>query len=115
VLNLGMPRSLMFTQPKAARHTRTRGSLRPRRALCRAAAPAQSDGEAIAALMSVMRNVSAPFGIADTDRPNVSTTIWQTITDLTDGVLYYDSVVSPQVFWLDVKKLRLTPASPCAR
>jgi penicillin V acylase-like amidase (Ntn superfamily) len=76
----------------------------------------QSDREAIAALilMSVMRNVSAPFGIADPDRPNVSTTIWQTITDLTNGVLYYDSVVSPQVFWLEVKKLRLTPASPCA-
>ena len=58
----------------------------------------QSDREAIAALMSVMRNVSAPCGIADPERPNVSTTIWRTVTDLSNGVLYYDSVMSPQVF-----------------
>lgn len=64
-----------------------------------------SDRQAIAAMMSVMRNVSAPFGIADAERPNVSTTIWRTVTDLTNGVLYYDSVLSPQVFWVDTKKI----------
>ena len=64
-----------------------------------------SDREAIAAMMSVMRNVSAPFGIADPERPNVSTTIGRTVTDLTNGVLYYDSVFSPQVFWVDTKKI----------
>lgn len=64
-----------------------------------------SDREAVAAMMSVMRNVSAPFGIANPERPNVSTTIWRTITDLTNRVLYYDSVFSPQVFWIDTKKI----------
>lgn len=71
-----------------------------------------SDREAIAALMSVMRNVSAPFGIADPERPNVSTTIWRTITDLSNGVLYYDGVMSPQVFWLDTKKLKFDADEP---
>ncbi|MEQ8846748.1 linear amide C-N hydrolase [Botrimarina sp.] len=65
----------------------------------------ETDREAVAALMSVMRNVSAPFGIADPERPNVSTTIWRTVTDLSNAVLYYDSVFSAQVFWIDVKKV----------
>jgi choloylglycine hydrolase len=65
----------------------------------------KTDREAVAAMMSVMRNVSAPFGIADPDRPNISTTIWRTVTDLSNGVVYYDGVFSPQVFWVDSKKL----------
>ncbi|MEZ6143360.1 MAG: linear amide C-N hydrolase [Zavarzinella sp.] len=72
----------------------------------------KSDREAIAAMMSVMRNVSAPFGIADPERPNVSTTIWRTVGDLTNGVLYYDSVFSPQVFWIDLKKLNFAEDAP---
>ncbi len=72
----------------------------------------KSDREAIAAMMSVMRNVSAPFGVADPERPNVSTTIWRTVTDLTNGVLYYDSVFSPQVFWVDTRKLNFDAEQP---
>jgi len=71
-----------------------------------------SDREAIAAMMSVMRNVSAPFGVADPERPNVSTTVWRTVTDLTNGVLYYDSVFSPQVFWVDTKKVNFEADQP---
>lgn len=66
----------------------------------------KSDREAVAALMSVMRNTSAPFGQSDPERPNISPTIWRTITDLTNGVIYYDGVLSPQVFWVDTKKLK---------
>lgn len=72
----------------------------------------KSDREAVAALMSVMRNTSAPFGVADPERPNVSTTIWRTITDLTNGVLYYDGVFSPQVFWVDTKKVKFDTSEP---
>ncbi len=72
----------------------------------------QSQREAVAALMSVMRNVSAPFGVADPERPNVSTTIWRTVTDLTNGVLYFDGVFSPQVFWLHVNQLNFDADQP---
>lgn len=65
----------------------------------------KSEREAIAAMMSVMRNTSAPFGISNPLRPNVSTTIWRTVTDLSNRVLYYDDVFSPQVFWIDLKKI----------
>lgn len=72
----------------------------------------KTDREAIAAMMSVMRNVSAPFGMADPERPNISTTIWRTVTDLNDGVLYYDGVLSPQVFWVDTKKMKFDASEP---
>jgi penicillin V acylase-like amidase (Ntn superfamily) len=72
----------------------------------------QSDREAVAAMMSVMRNVSAPFGISDPERPNVSTTVWRTITDLTNRVLYYDSVFSPNVFWVDIKMINFDVGQP---
>lgn len=63
-------------------------------------------------MMSVMRNVSAPFGVADPERPNVSTTVWRTVTDLSNRVLYYDSVLSPQVFWVDTKKIKFDADQP---
>lgn len=72
----------------------------------------KTEREAVAALMSVMRNTSAPFGVADPERPNVSTTVWRTVTDLTDRVLYYDSVLSPQIFWIDLKKLKFDAGEP---
>lgn len=66
----------------------------------------KTEREAVAALMSVMRNTSAPFGNPDPERPNIAPTIWRTITDLTNGVLYYDGVLNPQVVWVDTKKLK---------
>jgi penicillin V acylase-like amidase (Ntn superfamily) len=66
----------------------------------------KSDREAVASLLSVMRNVSQPFRDPEPGLPSASTTIWRTVTDLTDRVLFYDSVVSPQIFWVDLKKLK---------
>lgn len=71
-----------------------------------------SQREAVAAMLSVMRNVSAPFGIADPERPNVSTTIWRSVTDITNGVFYYDSVFSPQIFWINTRKIDFSPDQP---
>lgn len=72
----------------------------------------QTDRAAVAELMSVMRNVSTPFGVSEPGRPNVSATIWRTVTDLTHGVLYYDSVDSPQIFWIDTKSLNFDAGQP---
>ncbi len=72
----------------------------------------KSDREAVASIMSVMRNVSKPFSSPEPGQPHNSSTIWRTVTDLTDRVLYYDSVVSPQVFWVDTKKLKFDAGGP---
>lgn len=61
--------------------------------------------EAAAAAFSVIRNASAPFGTADPVRPNVSTTRWRTVTDLTNGRFFYESTISPNVVWVDVYAL----------
>jgi choloylglycine hydrolase len=71
----------------------------------------ESERLAVAALMSVMRNVSAPFGISDPARPNVSTTIWRAVYSLGQGTLYYDSVVSPNTFWLRYAGFDYAPQS----
>jgi penicillin V acylase-like amidase (Ntn superfamily) len=38
--------------------------------------------EAVAAVFSVMRNVSVPRGVRKKDAPNLSSTIWRTVTSL---------------------------------
>jgi len=59
--------------------------------------------EAIAGVLSIMRNVSQPFGVADPSRPNISATQWRTVADLTDGLYFYESTLSPNIIWIDLK------------
>lgn len=54
---------------------------------------------AYAALLSVMRNVAQPFGEPDPQRPNISMTIWRTLTDLTEGLYMFESSFSPNIVW----------------
>ena len=68
--------------------------------------------ETIAYLMSVMRNISAPFGASDLLRPNISATRWRTVADLTNRVYYFESTISPNVIWVFLDKLKLTEGSP---
>ncbi|MFN3370290.1 MAG: linear amide C-N hydrolase [Sphingomonadaceae bacterium] len=64
---------------------------------------------AAAATFSVMRNVSVPIGISTPDRPNISTTRWRVVADHKDRLYYFESTVSPNVFWVDLKKLDFSP------
>jgi penicillin V acylase-like amidase (Ntn superfamily) len=59
-----------------------------------------------------MRNVSKPFSMPEPGQPHNSSTIWRTVTDLNNLVLYYDGVQSPQVFWIDLKKLKFDATEP---
>lgn len=65
--------------------------------------------EAAAFAFSVIRNASAPFGTADPVRPNVSTTRWRTVADLTDRRYFYESARSPHVVWVELATLDLAP------
>jgi len=57
--------------------------------------------EAAAAVFSVIRNASAPWGISVDDQPNLSTTRWRVVADHKDRLYYFESVYSPNVFWGD--------------
>ncbi len=61
--------------------------------------------EAIASVLSVMRNVSSPFGKPDPDKPNISSTLWRTIADQTHKIYFYESTIAPSAIWIDFKKL----------
>jgi len=49
----------------------------------------------------VIRNVSVPYGISTPDEPNISSTRWRTVADHRDRRYYFESALSPNVFWLD--------------
>jgi len=59
--------------------------------------------EAVAGVMSIMRNTSSPFGQPDPDKPNISTTMWRTIADQTNLVYFYESTISYGSLWVEYK------------
>lgn len=68
---------------------------------------AQSDDPrtAAAAVFSIVRNVSVPYGISLPDAPNLSTTRWRIVADHKNRLFYAESATSPNVFWVDLKRL----------
>lgn len=66
---------------------------------------------AAAQVFSVIRNASAPFGTVDETRPNVSTTRWRTVADLTSLRFYFESTISPSVIWVDLGDLSFEPGT----
>jgi choloylglycine hydrolase len=76
------------------------------------AAPREADPRlATATTFSLIRTVSVPLGLKDPEKPNISATIWRTVTDIGQRRYYYDSSYSPNVFWVDLGKLKLEPGS----
>lgn len=68
--------------------------------------------EAVASVLSVMRNVSVPRGIKDPEKPNISTTIWRSVVDHKNLVYYYEPTYSPNVFWVSLEKLNFEKGAP---
>ncbi|MGL4412030.1 MAG: linear amide C-N hydrolase, partial [Bacteroidales bacterium] len=57
----------------------------------------------VAGVFSVIRNASVPLGITTDGHPNIATTIWRTVSDHKNLKYYYESTLSPNVFWIDLK------------
>lgn len=68
--------------------------------------------QAVADVLSVQRAVSVPLGITTPDQPNVSSTIWRTVSDQKNLVYYFDSATRPNTFWVSLSKLDLKPGAP---
>lgn len=60
---------------------------------------------AAAAVFSVIRNTSVPYGISLADAPNLSTTRWRIVADHKNRLFYAESATSPNVFWVDLARL----------
>lgn len=62
---------------------------------------------AIASAFGVIRNVSVPLGITTPGQPNISSTRWRSVSDHKNKRYYFESTLSPSVFWVNLGDLQL--------
>ena len=67
--------------------------------------------EAVAAVFSVMRNVSVPRGISKAGQPNLSSTIWRTVADQKNKVYFFEDTLSPSLIWVRLNQIDFTAGS----
>lgn len=68
--------------------------------------PGQSfDSQAVIGVLSVMRASSVPFGVSAKNKPNISATIWRTVSDQKNLVYYFDASTRPNTFWIALEQL----------
>ncbi len=68
--------------------------------------------EAVAGVLSVMRNMATPIGANDPEKPNISATQWRTISDLTNKRYYFEFTDMPNVVWVGLSDLDLKEGAP---
>ena len=71
--------------------------------------------QAVAGVFSVMRNVSVPWGRPDEQHPNIAPTYWRTVMDQTNLRYYFESTLSPNIVWVDLKTIDFSPQSAIRR
>lgn len=64
--------------------------------------------KALASVFSVIRNVSVPYGLTTAEAPNISSTRWRTVVDHNRKLYFFESALTPNVFWVDLKSLDLS-------
>jgi penicillin V acylase-like amidase (Ntn superfamily) len=67
--------------------------------------------QAAASVFSVIRNVSVPLGISTPDAPHISSTRWRVVADHKDLIYYFESALTPNVFWVELRNLDFSPAA----
>lgn len=66
---------------------------------------------AAASVFSVIRNTSVPHGIAIEGYPNLSTTQWRVVADHRRLRYYFEDVLRPNVFWMDLGDMDFSEGS----
>lgn len=66
----------------------------------------------VASVMSVIRNVSVPYGFEIEGFPNLSTTRWRTVADHKNLVYYFETALTPNTFWVDMTKFDFSVGAP---
>ena len=67
---------------------------------------------AVPAVMSVMRNVSVPYGISTPDKPHIASTRWRTVCDQKNRVYYFEPTLAMETFWVDLSKIDFGQGTP---
>jgi choloylglycine hydrolase len=67
---------------------------------------------AIASVFSVIRNCSVPYGISTPGQPNISSTRWRSVSDHKNLVYYFETVLTPNTFWVNLKDIDFSEKAP---
>ncbi len=67
---------------------------------------------AVPTVLSVMRNVSVPFGISMPDQPHLSSTRWRSVCDQKNKVYYFEPTLAMQTFWVNLQKVDFSKGRP---
>lgn len=65
----------------------------------------------LASVFSVIRNVSVPYGISTPGEPNISSTRWRSVVDHQRKLYFFESALTPNTFWVDLKKIDFSPGT----
>ncbi len=71
--------------------------------------------EALASALSVIRNVSVPFGLSTENEPNISSTRWRVVADHARELYFFESALTPNVFWVNLKKIDFSASEPAKK
>lgn len=61
--------------------------------------------KAVASVFGVIRNVSVPYGLTSETSPEISSTRWRTLVDSKRQLYFFESALTPNIFWTDLKKI----------
>lgn len=67
---------------------------------------------AVASVFSVVRNASVPYGISTPESPEISTTQWRTISESKSLRYFFESSLTPNTFWVDLRDLDFSEGAP---
>ncbi|WP_052012557.1 linear amide C-N hydrolase [Pectobacterium betavasculorum] len=69
----------------------------------------EKDKADLATAFSIIRSVSVPYGYSLPDMPNIASTRWRSVVDHKSLQYFFESAVSPNIFWVDLKKIDFAP------
>ncbi|MEI7176323.1 linear amide C-N hydrolase [Pectobacterium carotovorum] len=69
----------------------------------------EKDKADLATAFSIIRNVSVPYGYSLPNMPNIASTRWRTVVDHKSLQYFFESAVSPNIFWVDLNKIDFAP------
>ncbi|CAM5223663.1 linear amide C-N hydrolase [Alishewanella longhuensis] len=67
---------------------------------------------AVASVLSIVRNVSVPYGIATAEQPHLSNTRWRVVADQKHKIYFFENVLTPNVVWVDFNNVDFSSSAP---
>ncbi|RDJ12470.1 linear amide C-N hydrolase [Rhizobium grahamii] len=71
----------------------------------------EDPNKALASVFSVIRNASVPYGLNTPEEPNISSTRWRTVVDHKRMLYFFESALTPNTFWVDLKAIDFSKES----